>query len=524
MLLRDITKSNAYRYPNKLALVDGSTRMNWKELNERINRVANMLLSQGISKGDRVGLIAENCHQYVELLFAAAKTGIIAVCLNYRFSSEQLSRMLNIATPKAIVVQGQFKETVESIRSEVPSIEKFIGLSKGHGYAMDFDALSDGSPAEEPSADLNEDDGYAICFSSGTTGEPKAALISHRNRITNCIQVGLSHGVTRDNVFLISMALYAGVSQQWIFSYAFTGATVVIMNFAPEAFIKAIENEKVDTILINHTFYTLIKEYLDKNKQTFDFSSVKLIRSAGQALSYEQWQEVQKFFNNSFVVKGMAMTEAGGVITGVLEEYKTWLSPEATEEEKRKFNTLGKPMIGTEIKIMDDNDNELPPGEIGELIVRGGNVVKTFWNQPYFTESVLRGGWLHTGDLAMIDDEGYIYLMGRRDDRIRTGGYNVYPIEIERVMTLHPAVVEPAVLGITDEKWGEMIIAAVILKEGASVSEEEMKEHCRKHLAGFQVPKRIFFLKEFPRHPVWKRVVKKELAQKLTEIINSKPN
>jgi long-chain acyl-CoA synthetase len=171
--------------------------------------------------------------------------------------------------------------------------------------------------------------------------------------------------------------------------------------------------------------------------------------------------------------------------------------------------------MGTQIRIVDENDRDLPNGEVGELVIRGENVVKSFWNQPQVTEQVLRGGWLHTGDLAMIDEDGYMYLIGRKDDRIRTGGYNVYPVEIEDVMKCHPAVSEPTVLGITDERWGETIIAAVIIKEGHQVTEDELKEHCRRHLARYQVPKRILFIKEFPRHPVWKRVLKKELIQQL---------
>jgi long-chain acyl-CoA synthetase len=209
------------------------------------------------------------------------------------------------------------------------------------------------------------------------------------------------------------------------------------------------------------------------------------------------------------------MTEAGLVTSGIPEEYRAWLAPNVTAEGKRKFNSLGKPLMGTQIRIVDENDQELPKGQIGELIVKGENVVKSFWNQPHVTEQVLRGGWLHTGDLAMIDEDGYMYLIGRKDDRIRTGAYNVYPIEIEEVITRHPAVEEPVVFGINDERWGEMIMAAVIIKEGYQVTEEELKEHCRKHLARYQVPKRIFIVKAFPRHPVWKRVLKKELAQQL---------
>jgi fatty-acyl-CoA synthase len=523
MLVGEIVRSNASRYPKKLALVGGDVRLTWKDLNEKVNRVANMLIDFGIGKGDRVAIIAENGPEYVEFLFATAKIGAMAVCVNYRFSPEQLSRMMNISTPKAIVVEDHFRDLIEAIRPEVPSIKQYIGLGSNHGYEYDFNARTNGSSAVEPVAEISEDDGCAICFSSGTTGEPKAAFITHRNRIANCIHTGLCHNITRDNVFLASMAMYAGASQNFFLAYLFTGATLVVINFTAEGYLQAIESEKVTNAQTNHTFYYMIKEYLAKANRTYDVSSVKLLQSAGQALSYEQWQEVLEFFDYPVLQKGMAMTEAGTVTMGVPEDYRAWLSPKATEDEKRKFNSLGKPFIGSEMKVVDTNDQEVPVGEVGELLIRGDNVVKSFWNQPHVTETILRGGWLHTGDLAMIDQEGYMYLMGRRDDRIRTGGYNVYPIEIERVMAMHPAVVEPAVLGVNDERWGEMIVAAVILKNGAQLSEEELKDHCRQHLAGFQVPKRILFVKEFPRHPVWKRVLKKELAQEVAAQLNRAP-
>jgi acyl-CoA synthetase (AMP-forming)/AMP-acid ligase II len=515
LLLRDILISNAHRYPNKLALVDGNCKMSWKEFNERVNRVANALLRFGMTKGDRIAIVSENCHQYAETLFASAKSGVISVCLNYRFSPEQLFRMMKISQPKAMIVQDKFKDVIEPIRSEPFSVEIFVGLGNEHGYAMDFESLISQSSTSEPAVEINEEDGYAICYSSGTTGEPKAALISNRNRITNCIQTSLAHGATRQNKILLPLAMYTAVLQQFLFSYAFVGATLLIINFTPEDYLETIEREKADTIMINYTLFTLIKEYLEKSGRSYDLSSVKMVRSAGQGLSYEQWKEVLKFFNYPLLNKGLAMTEAGLVTSGIPEEYNAWLAPNAIEKEK--FNSLGKVLMGSQIRIVDNNDQELSKGEIGELIIKGENVVESFWNQPHVTEQILRDGWLHTGDLAMMDEEEYIYFMGRKDDRIRTGGYNVYPIEIEEVMARHPAVEEPAVFGVTDEQWGERIIAAVIIREGYEVTEDELKEYCRKHLARYQVPKKIFFVKEFPRHPVWQRVLKKELAKQLTD-------
>ena len=515
MLLGEIPISNSRRYPQKLAVVDGGNRLTWKELNERVNRLANSLVDLDMRKGDRVAVISDNCHHYVEVLFATAKLGLIAVCLNYRFAGQQLSRMMKITEPKAIIIRDRYQEALESVRPELPFMDIYIGFGNAHHYEFDYESLISESSNGEPTVELTEDDAYAICFSSGTTGEPKAAVITHKNRIANANQITVAHAATRENTMLLPLALYTAATQQYLFTYAFVGATLVVINFSPKEYLEAIERERADTVMINLTLFNLIKEYLLKTKRDYDLRSVNLLRSAGQGLSYEQWREVVEFFRNALVIKGLAMTEAGLATSGIPEEYKAWLSPQAAPEEKKRFNSLGKPLLGVQMKVVDENDRDLPPGEIGEFICKGDNVVKAFWNQPHITEQTLRGGWLHTGDLAMIDEEGYMYLMGRKDDRIRTGGLNVYPVEIEEVLTRHPAVVEVAVFGIPDEHWGEMIMAAAIIKQGHEVTEDELREYCRTHLARYQVPKRVFFVKDFPRHPVWKRVQKRELALEL---------
>jgi long-chain acyl-CoA synthetase len=400
MLLKDIVISNAHRYPNKVALVDETHRLSWKELNDRVNRVSNGLLSLGLSKGDRIAVIAENCHQYVELLFASTKIGVMAVCLNYRFSPQQISRMMNISQPKAIIVQSRFRDNIETIRPELSCVEKFIGLGNGHQYEIDFESLVRKSSNKEPTAELNEDDAYAICFSSGTTGEPKAAVISHKNRIANCIQTSLAHNATRDNIILLPFAMYTGVLQQYLFSYAFVGATLVIINFTPEDYLEAIEREKADTLMINYTLFTLIKEYLEKSERSYDLNSVKMVRSAGQGLSYEQWQEVLEFFHYPLLNKGFALTEAGLVISGIPEEYEGWLAPNATAEEKRKFDSLGKVLMGTQMRIVNEGDQELPSGEVGELVRGWGAGHKRGKCCKAFLESTADDGTSPKGRMA----------------------------------------------------------------------------------------------------------------------------
>jgi acyl-CoA synthetase (AMP-forming)/AMP-acid ligase II len=514
MIVGDMLVSNSDRYPTRIAIVDGDRRLTWRDLNERTNMLANSFLRLGMVKGDRIAVLSDNCSEYVEILFACAKVGLIAVCLNYRLASLQLARMVNLTDPQAIVFSDKFETTADSFRSSVSCIKAWIEFGNLQGDRLDYESLICDSSPLEPDVFVKEDDGHVICFSSGTTGLPKAALITHRNLFANGVQISVAHSASRDNVFLLPLGLYTRGGQQYLFSYSLVGGKLVIINFSPESYLEAIEKEKVDTIMINHTLFNMIKSHIAESNRNYDVRSVKLLRSAGQGLSYEQWKEVVAFFNGAHVYKGLATTEAGVVTTGIAEEYEKWSSPGASEEEKRKYNSLGKPLVGCAIKVVDENGRELPPGQVGKFACKGDNVVKTFWKQPEVEKEVLKDGWFYTGDLASIED-GYLYLMGRQDDRIRTGGYNVYPVEIEEALAKHPSVQENAVFGVKDEHWAEVIVAAVILRKGQSISEEELKDHCRKYLARYQVPKKIHFVNDFPRHPVWKRVLKKELAQAL---------
>ena len=256
MLLGEIPISNSHRYPQKLAVVDGGNRLTWKELNDL-----------GMRKGDRIAILSDNCHHYVEVLFASAKLGLIAVCLNYRLAGEQLSRTMKITEPKAIIIRDRYQEAIESILPELPFIDTYIGFGNTHHYEFDYESLVSGSSNGEPTVEVSEDDAYAICFSSGTTGEPKAAVISHKNRIANTNQITVAHAATRENTMLLPLALYTSATQQYLFTYAFVGATQVVINFSPEDYLEAVEKEKVDTAMINFTLYNLIKEYLSKSRR-----------------------------------------------------------------------------------------------------------------------------------------------------------------------------------------------------------------------------------------------------------------
>lgn len=511
MLIGDILVSNAYRYPSRLALVFGHKRFTWQELNSEVNRLCRGFLSIGLKKGDRIGFIAENSDDYAKVLFAASKLGLITVCLNYRFAPQQLCRMMTVTEAKALIVDSKFKDIVSQMQCDLPYVEKYIGMGPNHGYDHDFESLFASKDDSEPPCEVVESDPYAICFSSGTTGEPKAAVISHKNRITNCTQICLARKATRDSSILLAMAMYTVGLQQYLFAYAFVAAKLVIINFTPEDYLSAIEQQKPDSIMINYTLFSLIKEYMAKSDKKYDLSSIRVAQSAGQSLSYEQWQEVLNFMGNPMLIKGLAMTEAGVLTLGVPEDLTRWAGAGATEDEKRRFNSLGKPLMGVTLKVLDENGVETPPGEVGELVFKGDNIVKGYWNAA----GNIRDGWLHTGDIGYVDEDGFMYLVGRKDDRIRTGGYNVYPVEIEAVLNKLPGVHESAVFAVQDELWGEMIVAAIICEPGSSLAADELKEQSKKSLASFQVPKKFHFVSEFPRHPVWNRVLKRELAAKL---------
>ena len=506
MLVGDIVSSNARLYPNKISIVDKNVRLTWAQFNDRVNRLANVLLGLGLKKGDRVGLLSENRHEYAEFFFAVAKAGLITVCLNYRLTPEQLLRIVNDSQPRAIIVEDRHVSTIETIAK---NIEFVLGIGKKHGCPYDYEALLATSSPTAPEVELQEQDLFRLNYTTGITGTSKGVMLTHKNEIANCIMRLQATPNTPDDVVLTAAPLFAAGVQCRFFGAAFLGCTFVITSFSADNFVKMVEKERITYGSLLPTTFRMVKEYLKQSPNQYDLSCLrKLQPEGGQHCSGDDLKEMLDYFNipHNMTCKPYGMTEAMPSTYLIPEDVAAGLSTKATEKEKRRVESIGKPLFNAQVRVVDENDNDLPPGQVGEIIIKGDQVMKGYWNNPERTAKALRGGWFHSSDLGEMDEEGYLYFKGRMDFVIKTGGLMVGPEEVEAVIMEHPAVVEAAVIGISDERWGQAVTAVTCLKPGLSTTAEEIIGFCRKRLASFQVPKRVIFMEKLPRDYAYSKI------------------
>ena len=515
MVVGDIVTSNARLFPNKTGIIDATARLTWKQFNERVNRLANAILGLGLEKGDRVAIISENCHEYAEFLFAIAKAGLVTVCLNYRLTTAQLIRIMNDAEPRALFIQDKYSEVAEAINSAVKSVNSVISIGEHHGCGYDYEALLSEYPPAEPSVEVEEQDIFRLQYTTGTTGTSKGVIITHKNEIVNCMMRALATPTSRDDVVLVVGPLFAVGLQALFLGGCFWGATHVISVFSAKGWVETVEREKVTyTSLLPATTFKMVRDYLETSERKYDLSSLhKLHPQGGQPCSGAELKEMLDWFNipysNSCKVYGMTETMPGTYL--VPEDIATGLSPHATEEERRRLESVGKPLLNGQMRVVDENDHDVLPGQTGEILLKGDQMMEGYWNNPELTARALRGGWFHTSDLGTLDEDGYLYFQGRKDFVIKSGGFLVGPEEVEDVILQLPAVAEVAVIGIHDEKWGQVVTAVTCLKAGYNATEEEIKEHCRKHLASFQTPKSVIFTEKLPRDAAYDKVSKRTL-------------
>jgi acyl-CoA synthetase (AMP-forming)/AMP-acid ligase II len=504
MVLGDIAISNARVFPNKIGIVDAQSgvKFTWKEFNERVNRLSNAMIGHGIKKGDRVGIISENSSQCAEFQFAVAKAGAIGCPLNYRLHEKQLEGIINSAAPKLLFVQDQFARLIHDISSRLKGVEHFIGFSGQQNFPMEYESFIQPYPISEPEIDIKEDDLVMISYSSGTTGLPKGVLSTHRNRVTYCIESCLfAEKFGYDDVALVSAPFCAGVGGQvQLIAPAFVGCSVVMYVLKGNTCGEVIEREKVTVILTTKSRMMPVWDFIRTSGKKYDLSSLRKVTTAGQSHSEKELRELMEFCGVSYTAKMYGLSETVAVGTRLLpHEIEAGLRPNATEKEKKRLQSVGKPLLSTKVKIVNDQGEEVPSGELGEVLISGDAVSPGYWNNPELNKKTFKNGWLYTKDIGVFDEDGYLYLKGRKDFMIKTGGFMASPTEIEQTLLLHPGVNEAVVLGVPHEQWGEAIKAVISLKKGSSVSEKELRAHCQQYLARFQVPKYFEFAENLPK-------------------------
>jgi long-chain acyl-CoA synthetase len=510
MTIGDLLVRNANKFPNKTAVVsDGNVRMTFRVFNERVNRLANRLCDLGLVKGDRIGVLVHNGHQFLELYFAAAKTGAIFCPYNNHLKQFEMGNILDYSSPKFLFVDQDFAEMIEGLAPGLSSIEKYVCLQKPGDLFEDYDGIIGQGRKEEPSCRVLDDDVLSIFFTAGTTGKPKGAMRTHRHLMSAAAASAVELAVSYDERVLITFPMYHVACEDNIVRHSYMPNTIHTLReggFKPEQVLAYLSRERITSCQFVPTMIHSLIQAPDLCR--YDLTSLRLILYAGSSMPVELLKKALAVFSCCFA-QMYGMTESGPTITILKPEDHVL---DGSEKCLARLASSGRAIVNYEVKIVDDHDNEVPTGEVGEILGRSEAMMIGYWQMPEETEKKLRNGWLHTGDLGRIDEDGYVYIVERKNDLIISGGVNIYPREIEEVLYSHPAVSEASVVGLPDEHWGEIVKAVVVLKDGAQATEGEIIEFCGKRLAGFKKPKSVELWKELPKSPQGK-ILKKEIRK-----------
>ena len=492
--------------PDKEALVFEGHRLTWKMFNERVNRLANWLVEQGGKKGDTVSAIAQNCNQYYELYYAAFKTGRIMAPVNYRLSPSEMLHLLNDSEARVLFVGEEYLEFVDQHLQEmtfVRTLVSFDGLASGMD---DYETILERSTPREPGVDVNEDDVALISYTGGTTGLPKGAMLTHRNFITTVRTIGLIGSVTSNEITLQVLPPFHLTIWQTVGVLYMGGTSVLNKKVDLLHVLNLIGSEKVTHLNLVPVLLNWILKVPDLD--SYDFSSLRFITYGGAPIPEAVLEECIKRMTPNFV-QGYGLTESTMLATVLGVEHHV-ISDDPVA--KRRLKSAGREIHHADVRIVDDEGNEVPPGEPGEIIIRGPNVMRGYWKNPELTAERIKGDWLYSNDIGYFDEDWFLYIVDRKEDMIISGGENVYPAEVENVIYEHADVVEAAVVSAPDEKWGESVAASIVLKEGSLLSEGEVVSFCKERLAGYKCPRIVKFVPSLPKSPIDK-IVRKDVRE-----------
>lgn len=489
--------------------------MTWRVFDEKANRLANLLIKRGIKKGDKVAILLMNCLEWLPIYFGILKAGAIAVPLNFRYTPEEIKYCLELSEAKALLFGPEFIGRIEAIYTQITSQVKllfYVGENRPT-FAENYDRLTANCSSEDPQVEITDDDDAAIYFSSGTTGFPKAILHRHGSLVSACYTELAHHGQTREDNFLCIPPLYhTGAKMHWFGSLLSGSKAVLLRGVKPEWILKTVSEEKITIVWLLVPWAQDILDSIERGDvklEGYDLSHWRLMHIGAQPVPPSLIHRWKKYFPHHQYDTNYGLSESigpGCVHLGV--------------ENIHKVGAIGVPGHNWEAKIVDDQGNPVPQGEVGELAVKGPGVMKCYYNDPEATAKVLKDGWLYTGDMATMDEDGFIYLVDRKKDVIISGGENIYPVQVEDFLRQHDAIKDAAVIGLPDPRLGEIAAAIIELKPGAQCTEEDIREFCLE-LPRYKRPRRIIF-DQVPRNPTGK-IEKPRLREKygVTRIVEA---
>jgi len=472
--------------------------MTWKDFDIRANRFANLLMTREIRRGDKVAILMMNCLEWLPIYFGILKTGAIVVPMNFRYTGEEIRYCADLADVRMLVFGPEFIDRVNEVKDKMDRVETyfFVGnASDGPAYAVNYENTVKYCSTTCPPVDFSDDDLAAIYFSSGTTGFPKAILHRHAALVASCRTEQAHHGQTKDDVFLCIPPLYhTGAKMHWFGSLLSAGKTVLLRGVTPEWIFRAVSMEQATIVWLLVPWAQDILDAVDRgelNPKDFQLSQWRLMHIGAQPVPPSLIKRWKALFPHHQYDTNYGLSESlgpGCVHLGV--------------ENENKVGAIGKPGYLWEAKIVDENEQPVSRGTVGELAVKGPGVMLEYYKNPEATKEILHGDWLLTGDMAKEDEDGFIYLVDRKKDVIISGGENLYPVQIEDYLRANNKIKDVAVIGLADQRLGEIAAAVIELKEGETSSEEEIREFC-KDMPRYKRPKKIIFA-DVPRNPTGK--------------------
>jgi len=504
MTMSDMVARHARLRPDDTALVDPRSRRSYGELDDRVTRLGNALAQRGVSPGDRVAVLGVNSIELVEAWLAVLRIGAIAVPVNFRLVADEIAYVLADSGAVAVVCDLAFAPAVEQARQKAPAVHTVVTIGGDHEQLL---AAASGAYTELPVADTAP---AFIMYTSGTTGFPKGAVLTHRNLYLHAFCSMATLGTSGDDrVWMSAAPLFHIAGLSGMLPVLITGGTTVIPpsgGFDPVATVRTLVDEAVTSCFMVPAQWQAICAVPDL--ASADLSRLRRISWGAAPASTTLLRTMIDAFPQAEVCTAFGQTECSPVTTNL-----------RGEDSIRKIGSVGTPMVGVEVRVVDEEMNDVPRGEVGEIVYRSPMVMKEYWNKPEETAEAFRGGWFHSGDLVREDEDGYLYVVDRKKDMIISGGENIYSAEVENVLAGHPKVGEVAVIGVPDERWGETPLAIIAPRDpGDPPTDAEIEAYSREHLAGYKRPRHLRIVDALPRNPsgkILKTSLRRQFGQKI---------
>ncbi len=494
--LQNMLRKNLELNPGKTAFIEGDREWTFAQFGERTRAFGSALVDLGLKKGDRAAILGHNSIETAEAYFNIPNAGLVLVMLNFRLAAPEILTILKDSTPAALLVSEHYIDQIITIESELDFIKQFVFIGPKadtpDGWHH-YETLIDEYRGQSPDVKITEDDLAALMYTSGTTGAPKGCMATHRNFYHAGRSMTLELKMNRNDMGIIASPLFHATGEVTLMNHMYSGTTSVILPaWTVEAFLGLVQQHKVTTGMLATPMLLFLAEYPDAD--TYDFSSLKKIYFAGSPVTPVVYEKAINKFGNVFIHLHGTSETVGQTTILKTEDIAAALAAGNTGI----LASCGRSFADMESVVVDENDVPVPPGAVGEIKVRGLGTTLGYWNKAAETSAVYKNGWYYPLDLCRVDADGFIYIVDRKKDMIITGGENVYPAEVENVLYKHPAVLQTAVIGTPDDKWGEVVTAIIVRREGVDTSEEEIKEFCRQAVARYKSPKKVIFAESLP--------------------------